>query len=369
MPTDAWVSPGTQQRQQWLLVALAALAGMVLAVAVIAWLITRRSHDEPAVAVNPAEAAPPPVTPPAPPPTPQPSPQPPAEQPPAGENPPAKPPASTADAASPPAATEPAQPPPKPSPVTPPPPGSAEPPKTEPAVPPNATEPKTEPDATTAKTKPDTEQLAQTLQAFAPFLDERPYTPPASVEPPAQKEPALDPAMLDKPDSSVPRPEPREVQVDQRLLDPLAEIDFRQLPLVSYLKFLTEFSTIPITLDPDALALVQVRPQSPVTLKLTDTNVGAALTAALEPLRLGFVSTGNQLVVTRPPPADGQFRTHTHNVADLVGGNQEQLDRLAEWIVNMVEPDSWDTAGGPGTLARNCRRWSSNSATRCCTGR
>jgi hypothetical protein len=339
LPTDAWVSPGAQQRQQWLSVALAALAGIVLAVAVIGWLIARRDRDEPAVAIQPPNGAASPAGE-----SPKPSPTPPPDAKPspeslAGDQPPAHPPAS-------PAATEPA-PPADAEPVTPPP---AEPPQTEPAPPPDAPKPPAEPDPAVAKTKPDTDQLATTLQAFAPFLDERPYTPPASVEPPAQEQPALDPAMLDKPDSTVPRPEPREVQVEQRLADPLAEIDFQQLPLVRFLKFLTEFSTIPITLDPDALALVQVRPYAPVTLKLTGTTAGAALTAALEPLRLGFVSTGNQLVVTRPAPADGQFRKHVHNVADLVGDNQEQLDRLVEWIGSMVEPEAWDTAGGPGTI-------------------
>jgi hypothetical protein len=46
----------------------------------------------------------------------------------------------------------------------------------------------------------------------------------------------------------------------------------------------------------------------------------------------------------------GQLREHSHSVADLVGSDPEQLTELADMIVEMVEPDSWEESGGPGSI-------------------
>jgi hypothetical protein len=193
--------------------------------------------------------------------------------------------------------------------------------------------------------------LAQTLETFAPFIDPEAFVP-RPAEPPSlpTAKPELDPDAAQDTAQRVPRPEPREVDVEQRLKDTIPSIEFREVPLRDFVRFVTGFSTIPISLDPDALTLVGARADVPVSVQQTDTTVGRVLTEALAPLGLGFEVLGDQLLVTRVAPADTPLRTLKHPVDDLVSGDPAQLNQLASLIVDMVEPEAWDVLGGQGTL-------------------
>jgi len=201
-----------------------------------------------------------------------------------------------------------------------------------------------------AKQTPDTSALANTLEAFAPFIQDKPYVAPNTADAGDLKEPVLDPGDLEESDVSVPRPEPHEVNVAERLADRIPELDIPQMPLITFVRFLTGLSTIPISLDPDALALLRIKPDRPIAIKATNSDVGGILNAAIQPLGLAYVQVGDQLMITRPQPADVQLRIHRHSVEDLVGNDAEQLDELAEWITTMIEPDTWESQGGPGIL-------------------
>jgi hypothetical protein len=161
--------------------------------------------------------------------------------------------------------------------------------------------------------------------------------------------PQLDPqAVTTQP--SVPRPEPRQVDVPARLLDKIAEVEFADVPLKNFLRFIMNFSTIPISLDPDALALVRATPRTKISLRKTDATVGQLLTAVLDPLQLAPVAVDQQLVITRPPLPDGGLRAHWHGVSDLVGNDPQRLTQLVDLIVETVDPSAWEAAGGPGVL-------------------
>ncbi|MCL4202067.1 MAG: hypothetical protein KJ000_06215 [Pirellulaceae bacterium] len=222
--------------------------------------------------------------------------------------------------------------------------------KTNETVPPEVSKPNGEPPDAGS---PDTAALTRALQAFAPFIQDEPYTAPDPANSDDSEEPMLEVPEFDGSGTdqiSIPRPEPREVKVADRLRDTIPELDISGMPLISFAHFVTGLSTIPISLDPDALALMRISPDRPVAVKTSETDVGGILTAALQPLGLGYVQVDDQLLVTRPVPASGEFRSLRHPVGDLVGGSAEQVDQLAEWITTVIEPDSWDVQGGPGSL-------------------
>jgi len=354
LPTDDWTSQAAQHRQQWLMMGGAAFAGIVLAVGLFGFWVSRTSDSQPGEKIE----RPGPVD--------------------DGSEKPTEPPAdeipddSKAEVVAadnePPQAVENDRETPKPpttDTVLP----TAEP---KPAETEETTKPATEPDETMdvpAKTeKPDemilvpadTETgnesaeavaLSETLDALAPLIDSEPYaTSETTSDANGKKPPKLRPVDLVLDAVSAPRPKPRQIDVPERLKDKIPDIEFPEVPLVDFVRFVTSFSTIPITLDPQALALVKVTPRTPVNVRLSDTNVGAVLSAALTPLRLGYVSSGSQLRITRPPLPDGGLREHSHPVADLVGSDPDQLSELADMIVEMIEPDFWDKSGGPGAI-------------------
>jgi DNA-directed RNA polymerase subunit RPC12/RpoP len=161
--------------------------------------------------------------------------------------------------------------------------------------------------------------------------------PPATGVPPADPTP-------NRP--VVPRPPPREVSVGKRLSDPLQGIETSGTPLADFLQFISDLSTIPITLEPDTLAFLQKTADSPVTLKAANTTVGDALAQALRPLGLEAVEMDKQLVV-RPSEAAVSL---TYPMKDLAG-SEESLTELAGLLQALVEPASWGEGKDQGTIA------------------
>ncbi|NLF69033.1 MAG: hypothetical protein GX575_08250 [Candidatus Anammoximicrobium sp.] len=197
----------------------------------------------------------------------------------------------------------------------------------------------------------ETAALSETLNAFAPFIDPNLNAAPMkSLEAAAQDSPSSEPEPITTEQPAAPRPEPRQVDLPARLQDKIAEVEFADVPLEAFLRFVMNFSTIPITLDLDALALVRATPRTKVSVRKSEITVDQLLTAVLGPLQLAHVVRDQQLVVTRPPPPDGVWRTHAHAVSDLVGGDPQQLQQLADLIVDTIAPATWQAAGGPGVM-------------------
>ena len=169
-----------------------------------------------------------------------------------------------------------------------------------------------------------------------------PETEPTTPAPPVPDPP---PAVGEKP--ALPRPAPRSVNVTARLADPLPSIETSGTPLVDFLQFVSDLTTIPITLEPDALTLVRATPESPVVLDLDSTTVGAALDAAFKPLGLEHVIVEDQLVVRLIEPA--ALAVLKYPVKDLAADAQQMAD-LSAAMQSLIEPASWNVNGGEGTL-------------------
>lgn len=203
----------------------------------------------------------------------------------------------------------------------------------------------------------DPKTVSRTIDKFSKFLDD-----PASATPDtAEEEPAAKPvtpepvAAVPTEELARPRPEPRKVDVAARLADKLT-LEFQAVPLVDFAQFISDFSTIPVTLDPEALQSASATPGKPISVKLRDASVGTILKEALTPLGLAFEITPAGLVVGRPAPADGKLRSTPYSVADLGGDDAERLAGLSELALALVAPESWEPAGGVGTLTQSAEK-------------
>ena len=379
LPDQSWVSPAVQQRQQWLLLGFAALVGASLAVGLLGVLALRMSQTDP----QPRPQAAAPDT------HPEPDDHDSAPPPPSDSEPDAngegqegrdsgegKEDQEEAEAAKepdglvsvgegaddPPADPEPREAPspePEPGPetdeptdVAPPPeessdqepeePGSGDPGESPPPeVPRDVDSPEPESD--------EARSLAETLDVFGAFMEDSPFEPAHKT--PGAEEPEI-PARPPRAGGAiqVPQPEPRTIDVADRLDDAIPRIELAEVPLATFARFMSRMSTIPISLDPDALALMNLDARTPVQVQMADGRVQDILETALRPLRLAPVQVGDHLLITRPIPADDPLRHHRHSVQDLVGDDEQQLAELADWIVRFVVPDSWESAGGTGRI-------------------
>jgi hypothetical protein len=150
-----------------------------------------------------------------------------------------------------------------------------------------------------------------------------------------------------------PRPPPREVDVARRLADPLPGIETAptSTPLADFLQTMSDLSTIPITLD---VPFVPVTAESLVSLRLTNTTVGNAITEAIKPFRLEHVISDDQLIVRRAEPT--AHRPVTVSVKDLTGGDEQQLADLRELLKSVVEPAAWGEGEGLGSITSDAAK-------------
>ncbi|MDA1053572.1 MAG: STN domain-containing protein [Planctomycetota bacterium] len=192
--------------------------------------------------------------------------------------------------------------------------------------------------------------LSETFREFGALLEET--NEPTSPRPAVDTElPPLPEAGEADEDPVVRRTGPRVVALHDRLNDTIVQIEFDGVPLSDFLRFVSDYSTIPITLDADILQWVRVSPNTAVTLNASNTTVADVLNQGLAPLGLEHRIEADQLFITRRPKEETGIRTVTFKVEDLVGDDANQLQQLGTWIMDFVEPDSWSSRGGIGAIS------------------
>jgi hypothetical protein len=176
---------------------------------------------------------------------------------------------------------------------------------------------------------------------------------------PKPAEPDLLPPMADEPGQRPPKDArpvelkklpPPQVDVAARLADPLPGIELNDFPLAAAVDLLAAMSTTPITLSPEAIWQLGVTPQDPISLRLSSTTVGNALTAAAAQRGLAVVVDGGQVLVTTPPEYRELLRKVRYTVSDLSGDDKAAVAELASLVGKLVAPESWQAAGGRGSV-------------------
>ena len=81
-----------------------------------------------------------------------------------------------------------------------------------------------------------------------------------------------------------------------------------------------------------------------------DSRFAEVLEQTLKPLDLEHRVVGNQLLITRRLKNPSGIRSVRFKVDDLVGDDPEQLQWLADQVMDFVAPNSWSSRGGVGTM-------------------
>ncbi|BBO34060.1 hypothetical protein PLANPX_3672 [Lacipirellula parvula] len=168
-----------------------------------------------------------------------------------------------------------------------------------------------------------------------------------------------DAAGADQPAAEAP-PAPDAVRRDQQAGAPTAEsvavllerktpqLKINNMPLCRLLDLSVQMSGIPISVAPEQLQLAAVSAGQPATAAVEDATILDFLAAALKPLRLQPVVVNDQIILIRG--GNNPRRDVTYAVDDLAG-DEQAIAQLAENIQKLVAPDTWQAAGGTGTLA------------------
>jgi hypothetical protein len=142
----------------------------------------------------------------------------------------------------------------------------------------------------------------------------------------------------------------------EKVLDTPTTLQFAETPLADVAAAIGKQHHIPVRLDSKALDDVGVGTDAPVTFSARGASLRSALKLILRPLGLTFAVSNDSLMITTPEECESKLTTVLYPVTDLVRFRDtkdeqwDDYDSLIDLITSTVEPQSWDSVGGPGAI-------------------
>ena len=146
---------------------------------------------------------------------------------------------------------------------------------------------------------------------------------------------------------------PAQVDIAARMADPIRGLQLTNVPLARALDLLATISALPITLDPDALQQLGATPRDHISVQLDSATVAQALEAVAAQRGLVVTIDNDQVVVTTPADFRETLKTVPYTVSDLTGDDKAAVAEFVTLVQMLVAPESWQTAGGRGTIKPN----------------
>ncbi len=182
-----------------------------------------------------------------------------------------------------------------------------------------------------------------------------PVQPAGKPTEPSLQQPDVFTAPNKTPARSIPqapatRPTIQPNEVRAQLAEKIPEFSLQDVPLIKAVELLTSLSTVPISLDPEAIQQLGVTPRDPVRMKMTDATLSEILEALASSRGLLPVVENGQVLLTTPLPLREKLQPVRYTVSDLTHRDKAAIDRLADMVQTLVAPDTWQRNGGRGTL-------------------
>lgn len=142
-------------------------------------------------------------------------------------------------------------------------------------------------------------------------------------------------------------------QIEQALSKEVSlEIDDGSLK--DALRLLSKSAGVNVTIDSAALDEEGISADTKVSVHLSGVSLRSTLKILLSPLGLATLIEDEVLKVTSKTKAKGQQILIAYQVAGLVPQTKDgkpDFDELISLVTTVVEPDSWEEVGGPGSIA------------------
>jgi hypothetical protein len=140
----------------------------------------------------------------------------------------------------------------------------------------------------------------------------------------------------------------RSRNVAEHLSLKVESLDLASVPLVQFAAITSEMGNVPVTIDPDALAMAGVSPRATLDVQARGTTLDKLLHAALAKVRLDFVERDGQVVIVNP---NRDIRRGVdYDVGDLVEVGAKDATAVSELVQRFVAPESWQGGAGGGTI-------------------
>ena len=147
----------------------------------------------------------------------------------------------------------------------------------------------------------------------------------------------------------------KRLEIQQKLQEPIS-FDFVETPLSDVIEFFNKSHQIEILMNESSLEDIGLSGDEAVTLNLSDVTLHAGLRQILYPLGLTYVLKEDALIITPVQQAKQELNRAVYPVRDLIQFNErgedagDQAEDLKQLIMSSIEPNSWDSVGGPASL-------------------
>lgn len=125
-----------------------------------------------------------------------------------------------------------------------------------------------------------------------------------------------------------------------RLTMVIPAIEFSQASVADFVHFVTELTTIPVTLDVDAILEAGLSTDTELEVQLRGVTVEQLLRAALEPHQLTYVLLAGYIVIGPASGDHAETVQEMYDVSDLAS-DESQLAALASHITTLIAPETW----------------------------
>ena len=143
---------------------------------------------------------------------------------------------------------------------------------------------------------------------------------------------------------------------------------FQNTPISEVLQYLTDLTNEPIVLSKSELDEAKITSDTPVTFQARNVTVRTVLRGILSEFGMTYVIRDGTIQVTSIQRAREMLVTRSYPIGDLVIGTgqfgnpllwgpglsqlqmQQNVAQIIETIQSTIDPQSWRSAGGPGTI-------------------
>jgi hypothetical protein len=148
-----------------------------------------------------------------------------------------------------------------------------------------------------------------------------------------------------------------EKRIAEALSQP-ANFEFIDTPFQEFVDTVEDVHKIPVEIDQRTLDECGISFECPITTALRGLPLASALELMLRDLDLTYVVRDEVLMITTWEEAECMLLTKVYPLNDLQAGRaeaarseQSYVDSLIERITKLIEPESWEQVGGPGSLS------------------
>ena len=149
----------------------------------------------------------------------------------------------------------------------------------------------------------------------------------------------------------VPVPKARDFDFVRAAEEPYLGLAFRDQTLLDFSRNLFEIVQVPIQLDGNAITDQHLDPLAKVTAFGKEISAVGILDKALEPLGLAWQWNESKNVILITAKLSDEIAISTLDLAPALAiDSEDKANTLIEFIQSIVEPESWNTSNGQGSL-------------------